>query len=549
MPVDILADRPINPDEGIPKPQIDVTAQPVDTYVKPVSASASALGQLAGSLKSLNPALGQIEEKFKQSAVEQGERQGQEAFEKERGNWEAAVKNGDIPSVLNPFARMRAREVFGRLAGDKMANDISADPGYIQENQNATTIQQHDTAWANARERWEAKNLGHDSHSDPLFRNAFQAMASAHTQDARNRAVPEIEKNFVTGNGEHLHDELMAHMIQGELDGTDSGQIQSELQQMAEASGLPETVVRASLASAIDDYAHKTGDSKAYDLATGLKIKGYDGKTYNFETDRDFAKLRSAGTAYILREDYQQVRLDNADRIRVHEKIENDVVTDIEQQLATDPNAKVDLKKYEAEYANAGMGSRIGDLPRLLKAIQSKGGLADGELVASYSNRIHDASVHPGNLNYITTGTLTRALANGQLSMPNYKYLQGLIDKRDRKFTGRTAGNPDANQNVFNRGLSQVKTLFSPQRLTTVKILRGDPYHASVLAEQAYNEAYDSFIDSKGGDVTPHELEQFLSQTVEAIDAYYFTEPEGLGQTQLNPTNTKKKPVIKAGAE
>ena len=128
MPADIRADNEINPDTGIPKPGLDVIARPTDTFVKPVSASGRALGQLAMSLKSIDPAMGALADRFKEQETEQGTAQANVSFDKDGADWDKAVKNGDAPSWLNPYARLAARQQYGIRAGDKLAQDVAADP-------------------------------------------------------------------------------------------------------------------------------------------------------------------------------------------------------------------------------------------------------------------------------------------------------------------------------------------------------------------------------------------------------------------------------------
>ena len=197
MPADIRADSEIQPDAGIPKPQLDVVAHPVDTYVKPVSASASALGQLAGALKGLNPALDEVESRFKQAAVQQGQTQAESAFQQVHGDYGQAVKEGLIPTVLNPFARMAARETFGHLAADKFHSDMWGDKDFLTAIDGATTMQQYDSAVSQYQAKWSQANLGHDTHSDPLFQSAFQGLQAEHMKDDRQKFTTKVNENFV----------------------------------------------------------------------------------------------------------------------------------------------------------------------------------------------------------------------------------------------------------------------------------------------------------------------------------------------------------------
>ena len=318
MPVDILADRPINPDEGIPKPQIDVTAQPVDTYVKPVSASASALGQLAGSLKSLNPALGQIEEKFKQQAVEQGQTAGAEAFAQTKGDYATAVKQGLLPTVFNPFARMSARETFGHLAAEKSRSDMWSDKDFLTAMNGATTMQQFDSAVSTYQNKWEGQNLGHDSHSDPLFQHAFQELRSGRLADDRQKFTEKVNENFV-GTTMATNVANAAATINGSIEdgefSTDPSLLSKTLDNMGQSlrqQGFSDKFVSNVMTEALKQVAQDAARGVVGDGSLGADdimklahhIKGYGGNTlWDSMGDTRTAVLDSA-----LRQEIQQSR-------------------------------------------------------------------------------------------------------------------------------------------------------------------------------------------------------------------------------------------------
>jgi hypothetical protein len=523
MPVDILADRPINPDEGIPKPQIDVTARPVETYVKPVSASASALGQLAGSLKSLNPALGQIEEKFKQQAEVQGETAAATAFAKEKGNWDKAVQNGDIPSILNPFARMKAREVFGRLAGDKLATDIAADPQYVQDSANATTMEQHDTAWSNARQRWEAANLGHNSHSDPLFQNSFQTMAAGHEKDARVKAAGEIEHNFVTLNGKHLGDEIANHIDAMMNEGGSLEDIQRDVTNLANDPTLPELVRRGALITALDAIARKRNDSTVFDLADGIKIRGYNGKDYNLSTDIDFQDDRDKVRYALAHTDQIETRDFNSKVTQRQAAVRASVASDLIDALAKNSSTQLDLSSYRAAYQDAGMGNKVGEINKLVEAIRKGEPSGPGHLADLMAN-IKDRTIRSTNDAYVTTAKLVKALREGQISTADYRTLQTMVDKRDKERGGGGTEHAENFDHVFDRWLNQTKLSFDPATIkSNLPGFGGDIQGAQNQAMYELSRDYEDFRN-KHPDASSHEVEKFLAEDLASLRKYYLAE-------------------------
>ena len=547
----VESESAINEGQGIPKPQLDVTARPVDTYVSPVNANRSALGQLAGSLKELNPELGKIAERFQEQAVQKGETAGAEAFTKDQGDWQKAVDNGDIPSILNPYARMKAREVFGRMAGDKMGNDIQADPQYIQENSNATTIQQHDDAFASARERWESTNLGHSSHADPLFQNQFQTMAAVRTQEARNKAVPEIERNFVTLNGLHLGDELSAHIEDLTNAGAEIPEIQSQLSLLAKDSNLPELVQRASMNQAIDAIARKRNDTTVYDLADGVTIKGYDGKNYNLGTSPDFVKLRTAGMNEIVRNKLTSTRLYNAELLQKQNGVRADVASQLITQLGQDPTTALDKSKLVAQYQAAGLGNRVKEIDDIIAAVR-KGEPSDqaiaGGQVAHYTALIRDPEVRRTDLGYVTTGTLVSALKSNQISVADYSRLQEMVDKRDKKYgaNGRQTADPQSVKDIFDRYLIQTRQSFSQQALVgTSAFFKGDVQKVQNASVTGIGLAFDDFRDAHP-DADARDLEVFMSQYLASLRKFYL-EPSPTNSNEVNVTHSDKpapSPVI-----
>jgi hypothetical protein len=434
------ADPDINESGGIPKPELGVYARPVDTYVRPVNAERSSLGQLAGALKELNPTLEKVEQRFQEQAEQQGVTAGTEAFQKDAGDWDKAVNAGDVPSILNPYARMKARETFGRLAGDKMGQDVQADQQYIRDNSNATTIQQHDDAWANARQRWEKEHLGHDSHNDPLFQLHYQTMAQTQTQDARNKALPEIEKNFVTINAKHLGDELTSHTSDMLSNSGDPGQIGAELSQIAASSGLPELLQRGALINAVDGAAHQRRDATIYNLAANVTIHGIDGKDYKLSDDPDFIDRMTKGQDEIVRSAFTGRRLENSERSAKQQATRADVGSQLAEKLEADPHGSIYLAQYEDQYRAAGIGDKIAEIPRMLAALRKGGGSTPAVLQAL---RISiDDGDHPAGGSWVTKGTIAAALSHGDLSMDDYKSLIDDVDKRDKKLRGR-AGRKD----------------------------------------------------------------------------------------------------------
>jgi hypothetical protein len=539
----IESESPINESQGIPKPSLDVTAHAVDTYVRPVSPEKSSLGQLAGALKDLNPALEKIETRFQDQAEQQGEAAGTAAFAKDSGDWDKAIANGDVPSILNPWARQRARETFGKLSGDKMGNDIRANQDYIRENANATTLQQHDDAWARARQQWEKENLGHTSHSDPLFQLHYQAMAAVQTQEERNRAVPEIEKNFVTLNGKHLSDLMTNHLQDGISSGASGEAIQADLTTFAAQSHLPELVQRTAINSAIDAMAHKSGKISVYGLADGVTVTGSDGTKYNMGNDVDFIKLRTAGQAEITRTAFTGVRLYNAELLQKQTQVRADAASNIIDQLIKNPNAVIDEAPLRASYTAAGIGGKIKEIPALIEA--GRHPPIDDVISATdagrYSAQISDRSLQKTNSTYVTQDTLIKALADRQLNMNDYNKLQSRVAARDGRADrgGRTAADPQTVKDIFDRYQQQIRMSISPAALAnTPKYFKGNIFDAQNSGVAQLSDAFFQYKEAHP-EMDAQQLNKHLAEYTQILVDYYL-EPSMTNAKEVNVTNTGK---------
>lgn len=537
---EVRAESPINPDEGIPKPELGVFAKPVDTLVRPVSASASMLGQLAGALKEYNPLLEKVEDRFQQKAERQGETKAAEAFQKDQGDWDKAVANGDIPSILNPYARIRAREVFGRMAGDKMAQDIQSDQQYILDNENATTLQQHDAAVTAARARWEKEHLGHASHSDPIFQNQYQTISSAQIKDLRNRAVPEIEKNFVHLNGTHLADEISTHVDSLLTEGADSVEIQQQITSMLSAAKLPELVQRGAVNNAIDTIARKRNDTSVYDLAEGIQIKGFDGKSYKLATDPDFGKLRTSGRNEINRLELTETRLFNAKQLIHQNAVRAEVAGGILDALQDNPNAQVDLSAFQQKYRAEGLGTRIKEIDEIVAAARKQDPSVP-EHIASLTADIRDPSLRPTNATYVNTATLIHALRANQISVDDYRKLQTMVDKRDKKGQTGRGVNVEDNTHIFDRWMAQTKNSFTPAVVSGSGIWKGDVQAAQNQAVYELSRDYESFL-AKNPTAGPRELEKFLKEDLDFIRGFYLTGTP-IPSTKGAKPNTGERPA------
>ena len=429
---DIRADPEINPDVGIPKPELNVVARPEENFVKPVSAERSALGQLAGSLKDFNPGLGKLEDRFKEIEQKQGEAQAAEAFAKDKGDWDQAVANHDIPSFLHPYGRMAARERFGRLAGDKMGGDIATDPTYIQANSVATTMEAHDQAYAAARQRWEDKNLGHASHGDPLFQAQYQAMAAEHTAQARARAVEQINKNYMGQTTEHMSVELATHTADLLDSHAAPEEITSQLQALADSyhGTVPEMLIRGSMGAAIDNLARERNDPTIYDLAKGLMVQDNNGVRRTMEFDPDFGKLRTAGKQEINRFEHTELQVANQQRAAVQAKARSDVADQIIQ--STQDGKPPDLKAARAAYQAAGLGKFINEIGAIESAVRRQEP-SQGHIVQSLAADIA-ANDDPYSGTFVGRGKLVAALREGQINTTDFRSLMSEISERDRRY-------------------------------------------------------------------------------------------------------------------
>lgn len=563
MPADIRAQADIN-DTGIPEPELNVYAKPVDTMVKPISASGRALGQLAGSLKSLTPDMKALSERFAEKARQGGTVMADQAFEKDGADWDKAVKNGDAPSWLNPYARVAARQQYGVRAGDQMAQDVSANPNYIAAIGKATTPQEVDSALHSARNSWEQDNLGHSSHSDLQFQAHYQQIATAHMQELRAKALDQVEKNFTQMTGVHLQDTLFTHIESGKINAEeDEDQLADELSAMLNGAKAPEKVKRAAINNAIDSFARRHQDISAYDIASKIHFTGDDGKDYSVDNP-EFNELAVKGHDEINRSRYQAVRLDNAAQLQKQNKVRNDVVTQMSDAIAANPNKSLDLSQFKKAGETAGLGTNWPQtVDNLYKSLQQPA-TGDTATFADLSRRIHDGRVKQTDMGFVSTASLTHALSTHSISMDEYRTLQGYLDRRDAKYAsrgGRSQADPETVKASFQRGIEEIGKLFSEARLKGLKVV-GDPWDLENAAQNEYITAYQQYMQKNREDVDPQDLDNFLRESVQALNSYYFSEgeaakesmvatPEGVGKTvRLNTAHAKeKKPIIEARDE
>ena len=356
--------------------------------------------------------------------------------------------------------------------------------------------------------------------TDPMFQANFQQMATAHTQDARNKAVGEVEQNYLRLNGTHLASDITTHTESLITEGADRDTMATQITAMANDMSLPESIRRAAVSRSIDDLARKRGDISLYDLADNIKITGFDGKQYNLGSDPDFAKLRDAGRYDVARIDRTQATVANQQRLTKQQNVRSEQAANLVGAFNNEQSIDSALLVAKQAYLTAGMADKI---PELEKIVANHGkGVTESHYNDLLSD-VNDRSIHRGDSTYVSNAQIVSALANNYITPPQFLKLQDEIAKRD-KTKGATSGRKSAveAQDDLNKldshwdGIlkhsfgGDILDKFDPSAALSYKDAMAD----FITMRQMYLKAHEAGID-------PMQYEEFLEKAHDVLYNHY----------------------------
>lgn len=262
-------------DLRVRQPGLDVTARPVDTYVRPAESKA---GKLAEALAGVQPGLSQFSEVLSTRMIEADTEAGVAAANKmaaEGKAWGDAVRNEEIPSMSSPWFKAAMNEQLGRVGGAEAAAAFDEALKASPEMNRATSLEEFDAFQGKFISEWVKSKGGFP---DGRAEAAFSSYLTAHVA---NRSKPAFIKVADTRLKKQAHDLAVSEQANHLLDVKDNPEEQlrglKEMRQYLYNAGRSLEQVDASTIDAVVQYAEKTKDPTALDILE--KVSGSTGTT------------------------------------------------------------------------------------------------------------------------------------------------------------------------------------------------------------------------------------------------------------------------------
>ena len=430
-------------DAGLPKPEVAVVAQPVESYRTPQVDQQAA--QLIDALSRVAPALGALGEIVQTNSNEKNRQAGLDTAAKlyaEGKKYADEVRAGRLPANKSPFFMAGLREQEGRLQADRFYFDFLSAYGNSEEMQTTTDPAAFDNFQRQFFTQWQQDHATDLTQQDPYFLRGFATKADAAISDVQQdfaRSLP--GRALKTGGDAHFQELYNAILAEQGRHSTREQLINAITahNDAATARGLPGSVVNKATVDAIVGVAKALHDTSILDLLdprTGVQSgppgaratlgsTRYASKVLNGDENQPGAYDQIAGEA--------QTRKSRDWTNQEHEQTTQveDILREVNARLSSSKDPfNVDLSDLK-DRMNRADPTKVSLIDAISQgAVQAVDNTDNPQIVRDLYRRVFDPDQGE---NYTSYADAAAALQQRGISKPSYTTLLGLIADRDSR--------------------------------------------------------------------------------------------------------------------
>lgn len=481
------------------------TASPVDQFVQVNPNGPTA--QLARALSEFAPQLGQVLTTYADQRNADARREGERLalrLHEQRKTYAQAVKEGLIPRSANPFFYAGVKEQFGRVAAETMASDILAAVQEDERMRKTTDIREYDEFVQQRVAEWLDQNVTQDLR-DEFFDAGYAEHAQRLLAGQRTAFASQIGARIEKLGDEALYAEVARRV--GDLSPENVSEVTAYVQQLADDliqhQGRSGEQVMRTIAQAIADTAVTVAGEDRDDAFAVLdlmkSIRGREGALFNTSYGK---QLYNTTLKEVIRESNYRRAQERQEREWEQEDRAMELQKRAMQLLVENPNADLTQILRDAQDVPGAVG--------VLRSLQENvTGLArrdDGSVVDNLVRRILKPDGNP-----VTTATITRSLANGDLTAQTAVWLQNLLEERIRASRGQI-------DDIFRDFYFQREMYAMNNRLKDLLPDEiSDKGQRLVNAELELMQWWRSYLQGSGANKSPDERELDLNAQAAAI--------------------------------
>jgi hypothetical protein len=429
-----MPSRPVV-ESGLGRLRLTPAASPVDSYVKPVSAADSQLGQLASALGTVSPEVAEFGVQMGKRKGERdkaaGEQKARELYESGK-SYREAIRDGLITPDQSPWFRQGAEEQMGKLAAENFNSDMIV---AFAKSEYAESYEPEDfDKFAQGyMKTWAAENLP-DTRTQ-AFNTGFSSV-DGYVAGARESFAKRAGENLIKYNRDSFGASVYKSLARIQsIQGTPAdmaAEVQNALD-LQVAQGLNPRVANEIAAEAIIRIANETknpsimqavmsqikaGPTSLYDRPTvGLMVRQAEENIYNRRMQEDTA---------------ERMRRQEANRVATDGVLSAAVA-------AMRSNVNVDLDPFIAQLQTLGSPesttASLVNLKRTMAGEKFAGDQGIANELLAYTVTVDDAS----DANYVTRITAANALNARRINQQDFNNIISLIERREQEDKGTAA--------------------------------------------------------------------------------------------------------------
>lgn len=412
---------------GIQPKVVQPVARPVDTFVQ--TKEGQQLAQLADALSGLSSSVSRfgstLEERKGAREKIEGENAAREALASGL-SYKAAIEQQVITPDKSPWFQVGAKETFGRVLGNRYADDLSAEFAKSPQAQSSNPAD-FDAFEQEFRKTWTQTHLG--PQQDQYFTNAFGNTSEGRIAGLRANFAQQAGAKLVRQTGEAFHAEIFQTVQQfrnGKLPLPELTAAIKLAQDRQAAVGMSYSILNNLTGQAVVAAAVRLRDPALLDVLDQLGTGKGGGKVAGLP---EIAAAREDALASIANANDNEARDAAAREKRDRDKVVDGIFDKLTDELAAAPDPrKVKLDPYIELMAKTDR-SQI----ELVRGVAAQFGTQkyedDPDVLSRLNIGIHMTA--PGQSGYVTKRMVSTEFAAGNLSASSYRQLISDIKERD----------------------------------------------------------------------------------------------------------------------
>jgi hypothetical protein len=512
-------------DAGLPKPEVAVVAQPVESFRTPQVDQQAA--QLIDALSRVAPALGALGEIVQTNSNEKNRQAGLDTAAKlyaEGKKYGDEVRAGRMPANKSPFFMAGLREQEGRLQADRFYFDFLSAYGNSEEMQTTTDPAAFDNFQRQFYTKWQQDHATDLTQQDPYFLRGFASKADAAIGDVQREFASSLPNRALkTGGDAHFQEvfnsiltEVGRHSTRAALSQAITAHNDDAL-----ARGLPGAVANKSTIDAVVGAAKALHDVSILDLLDPTNPDSIKSGPAN-------ARSTLGSTRYAVK-----VLQGDENQAGAYEQIAGEVQTRQNRDWTTEQHEQANGVDNVLRQVNARLSASqdpynvdLSDLKDQMNridpskvalvtaiqqgAVEGKDNSDNPQVVRDLYRRVFD----PDNgENYTSYTDAAAALQHRDVSRSSYTTLLGLIADRESR---NARGESDPLKNVMK---TETERLFADEYGanpgTEVRWRQGQ-----MVAEMIHR--YLVYRQGEGKGKTEDQVRTWIHQTIDENAPYFF---------------------------